>query len=164
MKAPEKGKKSMDITFVNRTNDTVFPKYRAFFQQIARAAEKTLKLPEGYAIAVIFVRSRQIHVINREYRGIDRPTDVISFAIRDQEEAFDEPDAQEGGDLGDIFLNIDYCRAQARAYGHSLKREAGFLFLHGLLHCLGYDHQTAAQEKEMFGLQDRILDPIVSRK
>jgi probable rRNA maturation factor len=66
-------------------------------------------------------------------------------------------------DLGDIFINIDYARRQAKEYGHSEKREICFLFTHGLLHCLGYDHMTEKDEKEMFGLQDRILDPIVSR-
>ena len=92
--------------------------------------------------------------------GIDRPTDVISFAIRDGLEDF-IPDEEK--DLGDLFINIDYARKQAREYGHSEKRELGFLFTHGLLHCLGYDHMNPEDEKKMFALQDRILDPIISR-
>ena len=70
---------------------------------------------------------------------------------------------EETKDLGDLFINIDYARRQAREYGHSEAREFGFLFTHGLLHCLGYDHMTPEEEKEMFALQDRILDPLVSR-
>ena len=66
-------------------------------------------------------------------------------------------------DLGDLFINIDYARRQAKEYGHSYEREMGFLFTHGLLHCLGYDHMTESDEKVMFDLQKKILDPIVSR-
>ena len=84
----------------------------------------------------------------------------IQIAIRDGLEDF-IPDEEK--DLGDLFINIDYARKQAREYGHSEKRELGFLFTHGLLHCLGYDHMNPEDEKKMFALQDRILDPIISR-
>ena len=134
--------------------------YEGFFQTIAKRTEKELKLANDLEISVTFVRSRTIHIINRDYRGIDRPTDVISFAIRDGLEDF-IPDEEK--DLGDLFINIDYVRKQAREYGHSEKRELGFLFTHGLLHCLGYDHMNPEDEKKMFALQDRILDPIISR-
>ena len=70
---------------------------------------------------------------------------------------------EEQSDLGDLFINIDYARRQAKRYGHSFLREVCFLFTHGLLHCLGYDHQTEEEEKEMFSLQEKILDPIVCR-
>ena len=134
--------------------------YEGFFQTIAKRTEKELKLANDLEISVTFVRSRTIHIINRDYRGIDRPTDVISFAIRDGLEDF-IPDEEK--DLGDLFINIDYARKQAREYRHSEKRELGFLFTHGLLHCLGYDHMNPEDEKKMFALQDRILDPIISR-
>ena len=134
--------------------------YEEFFRSIAKRTEKELKLANDLEISVTFVRSRTIHIINRDYRGIDRPTDVISFAIRDGLEDF-IPDEEK--DLGDLFINIDYARKQAREYRHSEKRELGFLFTHGLLHCLGYDHMNPEDEKKMFALQDRILDPIISR-
>ena len=108
-----------------------------------------------------FVRSATIHKINREYRGIDRPTDVISFAIRDD---LEEDIPEEELDLGDIFINIDYAKKQAKEYQHSYQREVGFLFTHGLLHCLGYDHMKPEDEKVMFPLQDKILDPIIARR
>ena len=124
-------------------------------------AERVLELDDTCIISVTFVRSAAIHRINRDYRGIDRPTDVISFAVRDDTDGFE--DVEEETDLGDIFININYAKRQAKEYGHSEKREICFLFTHGLLHCLGYDHMTEKDEKEMFALQDRILDPIVSR-
>ena len=149
----------MEITYINKTNQDMHV-YEKFFQSIAKRTEKELKLANDLEISVTFVRSRTIHIINRDYRGIDRPTDVISFAIRDGLEDF-IPDEEK--DLGDLFINIDYARKQAREYGHSEKRELGFLFTHGLLHCLGYDHMNPEDEKKMFALQDRILDPIIRR-
>ena len=96
-----------------------------------------------------------MHRLNREYRGIDATTDVLSFAINDGEE-FELPEEVEY-ELGDIFINVDRVKSQAAAYGHSEKREFLFLFIHGVLHCLGYDHMTKEQEDEMFGLQHKIL-------
>ena len=149
----------MIITIYNRTNQDMSSDER-LFEQIAESAEKRLDLRDDYELSVTFVRSRTIHTINRDYRGIDRPTDVISFAIRDDmEEDFPE----EITDLGDIFINIDYAKKQAEQYGHSVKRETAFLFTHGMLHCLGYDHMKEEDEKVMFALQDEILDPILPR-
>lgn len=149
----------MEITLINRTNQPV-EKYDELFQKISKSAEKLLKLPNDYELSVTFVRSQTIHKINRDYRGIDRPTDVISFAIRDNEDDFIP---EEEKDLGDIFININYCKKQAKEYGHSYDREMGFLFTHGMLHCLGYDHMKEDDEKVMFALQDQILDPIIQR-
>lgn len=149
----------MEITVLNRTNENL-DLYSNLFKKISCSAEKLLKLDEDYEISVTFVRSRTIHTINRDYRGIDRPTDVISFAIQDDLEDFEE----ENKDLGDIFINIDYARKQAKEFGHSYEREICFLFTHGLLHCLGYDHMEEKEAEVMFKLQDEILDPIQPRK
>ena len=94
------------------------------------------------------------------YRGIDRPTDVITFAAMEGEVFGMEEEIE----LGDIFINVDAVVDQAKEYGHSQRREIGFLFVHGLLHCFGYDHMTEEDEKEMTALQKQILDPIVSRE
>ncbi len=150
----------MEITFINRTNQNV-DAYLPLFEKIAKSAEKKLSLSKNKEISVTFVRSREIHIINRDYRGIDRPTDVISFAANDYE--FDFEIEEEQNDLGDVFININYAKKQAKEYGHSETREICFLFTHGLLHCLGYDHMTEEDEKVMFALQDEILDPIVKR-
>lgn len=146
----------MEITFYYRTNFDA-KKYESLFKKIAKRAEEVISLPKNYELSVTFVRSRTIHQINRDYRGIDRPTDVISFAIQDNEEFFYE-------DLGDIFLNVDYAVRQAKEFGHSEKREFCFLFAHGLLHCLGYDHMKEDEEKVMFDLQNRLLEGIAERK
>ena len=102
----------------------------------------------------------RIKEINRDYRGKDTPTDVISFAIQEGEDfPFDllELDEDIPQDFGDLFISIDKASEQAKDYGHSFERELGFLALHGFLHLNGYDHMTPEDEKEMFGLQKEIL-------
>ena len=103
---------------------------------------------------VIFVDSNTITKINREYRGIDRVTDVISFALEDNEEV----KFGFGRLLGDIYICTDKMKEQAKEYDHSLLREQGFLTVHGLLHLLGYDHMTKEEEEIMFKKQELILD------
>ncbi len=102
---------------------------------------------------VIFIDNNKIREINKEYRNIDRETDVISFALED-DKSFPK---EEYRVLGDIYISIDKAISQSKEYGHSLKRELCFLTTHGLLHLLGYDHMTKEDEKEMFDLQEEIL-------
>lgn len=109
---------------------------------------------ENAEFNVIFVDSEKIQNINRDYRGIDRVTDVISFALEDNENI----EFEFGRLLGDIYICTDRMRQQALEYGHSLLREQAFLSVHGLLHLLGYDHQTKEDEKIMFEKQELILD------
>ena len=97
--------------------------------------------------------NEEIHQINKERRGVDRATDVISFALEDSPDDFDEFRI-----LGDIFISIPKMQEQAKEYGHSEKRELSFLVVHGLLHLLGYDHMKSKKDEEiMFSLQDEIL-------
>ena len=103
---------------------------------------------------VIIVDNDTIHKINKEYRNIDRETDVISFALED-DKSFNTTDIRM---LGDIYISIDKVRSQALEYGHSFKRELYFLSVHGLLHLLGYDHMKKEDEEVMFGKQEEILD------
>jgi len=111
-----------------------------------------LKL-DNVVFNVIIVDNEEIHKINREYRGIDRPTDVISFALEDDDTFI----KTEQRILGDIYISIDKAIEQANEYGHILLRELCFLTIHGILHLLGYDHMEKADEEVMFGLQERIL-------
>ncbi len=104
---------------------------------------------------VIIINNEEIHKINKEYRGIDRPTDVISFALEDYKDIKYENDYRV---LGDIYISIDKVKEQAKEYGHSEKRELAFLAVHGLLHLLGYDHMEKEDEKVMFSRQELILD------
>ncbi|MBP3399671.1 MAG: rRNA maturation RNase YbeY [Erysipelotrichaceae bacterium] len=149
----------MNCTVRNKTRDKQWKQYAPLFETIMSETLKTLKKTEEYAISIILVKKSKIHEINRDYRGIDRPTDVITFAAMEGE-VFGMEDEIE---LGDIFINVDAVVDQAKEYGHSEKREIGFLFVHGLLHCFGYDHMNEEDEKEMTDLQKLILDPIVSR-
>ena len=103
---------------------------------------------------VIIVDDKYIHKINKEYRGIDRPTDVISFALEDDKQ-IDLPDLRV---LGDIYISYDKVISQAKEYNHSNKRELCFLAVHGLLHLLGYDHMTKDDEIKMFSLQKELLN------
>lgn len=104
---------------------------------------------------VIIINNEKIHKINKEYRGIDRPTDVISFALEDYKDIKYENDYRV---LGDIYISVDKVKEQAKEYGHSEKRELAFLAVHGLLHLLGYDHMEKEDEKVMFSRQELILD------
>ena len=103
---------------------------------------------------IIIVDNEYIHKINKEYRGIDRPTDVISFALEDNKDFIE----YEFRVLGDIYISLDKVYEQSESYGHSFLRELSFLTIHGLLHLLGYDHMEKEDEEVMFKKQDEILD------
>lgn len=104
--------------------------------------------------SITFIDDEKMHEMNNIFRGIDRTTDVLSFALNDNENSF----AEQLNVLGDIFVSIPKMKEQAIEYGHSEKRELSFLIIHGLLHLLGYDHMEPEDEKIMFGLQKEILD------
>ena len=97
--------------------------------------------------------------ISKQFRGIDRPTDVLSFPQLTFEEG-EIMDRNEKGEvvLGDIIISLERAREQAEEYGHSLKREIAFLTAHSMLHLLGYDHMEPEEEKEMFAKQKEILE------
>lgn len=105
---------------------------------------------------IIFVTPEEIHELNKQYRGVDRVTDVISFALEDAHDV----SLTDVRVLGDIYICIDRMKEQALEYGHSETRELSFLTVHGLLHLLGYDHQTKEEEEIMFGLQRKILSDL----
>ena len=109
---------------------------------------------ENAYFEIIFVDEKEIRRINKEYRHIDKVTDVISFALEDKADNID----MEMRILGDIYICIPRMLTQASTYGHSPKRELSFLTVHGLLHLLGYDHMTKEDEKIMFELQELILN------
>ena len=148
----------MALNVYNQTAYRGYSKYKQDFTAILKRAKEVLGLPRRLSVSAIFVDDEQIHEINRDYRGIDRPTDVISFALWDNQDEDDYIPEE----LGDIFINIDAAIRQAKDYDHSLRREIDFLFTHGLLHLSGYDHMTPEDEKQMIALQKEILDEIVS--
>ena len=104
---------------------------------------------------LIIVDNNYIHELNKNYRHIDRETDVITFALEDEDSIVMPTDERI---LGDIYISIDKAISQAEEYGHSLLRELSFLAVHGFYHLLGYDHMTKEDEEVMFKKQDEILD------
>ena len=142
----------MDIEVFNETKEDlkdILKELKEFLVNVA----KDEKL-ENVIFSVIIVDNNKIHELNRDYRGIDRETDVISFALED-DKSFNTTNVRM---LGDIYISIDKVRSQAEEYGHSFKRELFFLSLHGLLHLLGYDHMKKEDEEVMFGKQEEILN------
>ena len=108
------------------------------------------------AFNLIIVDNEYIHSLNKTYRGIDRETDVITFALEDEDTVL--VPMEEGRNLGDIYISIDRARSQAEEYGHSFLRELAFLAVHGFYHLLGYDHMTKEDEAIMFKKQEEILE------
>ena len=126
------------------------------------SAKKAINKDNEQEISINFVSSDRIHEINKKYRGKDRPTDVISFAIEDGEENdlmaqfLEDPNFVE--DIGDLFICIDVVKKQAVDYETGFDREFGYTLVHGYLHLNGYDHEQPEDEKKMFTLQREILD------
>lgn len=110
---------------------------------------------------LIIVDNEYIHELNKTYRNIDRETDVITFALED-EDSIILPDNMRI--LGDIYISIDKAKEQSKEYGHSLLRELSFLAVHGFYHLLGYDHQTKEEEKIMFQKQEEVLEAYEIRR
>ena len=110
---------------------------------------------ENTSFNLIIVDNNYIHELNKNYRGIDRETDVITFALEDEDTVI-IPDNERI--LGDIYISLDKAKAQAEEYGHSFLRELSFLAVHGFDHLLGYDHQTKEEEKVMFAKQEEVLN------
>ena len=143
----------IDLAIMNEYDDFK-DDYEDIYRKIIETACHLLKIYDDLELSVIFV---EIHEINKDYRNIDRSTDVISFALEDNEQYYLEGMPRE---LGDIFISIDHARLQAQEYGHSFYREMCFLFTHGLLHLLGFDHMKEEDEQEMFAMQDCILQEL----
>jgi len=110
---------------------------------------------ENTSFNLIIVDNNYIHELNKNYRGIDRETDVITFALEDEDTVIIPDDERI---LGDIYISLDKAKAQAEEYGHSFLRELSFLAVHGFYHLLGYDHQTKEEEKVMFAKQEEVLN------
>lgn len=116
-----------------------------------------LKVKQDYSLSLDIVGEEEITSINRDYRGIDRPTDVISFAFNDDKSELGLIKGDAPRLLGEILICDEKAFSQAKEYGHSPEREFSFLFVHGLLHLLGYDHMKKEDEEVMFPLQEKIL-------
>lgn len=117
------------------------------------------ELEEPLELSITFVDDEAIAELNEEHRGLAKPTDVLSFPQLEGEEMNDIPEG-EPLPLGDIVISLERCLLQAEDYGHSFERELGFLTAHGMLHLLGYDHQTPEDEAVMMAKTEEILAPL----
>ncbi len=126
-----------------------------FVSEVIQAAGEFMDV--SGSVSVVLVDDETIHELNRNFRDVDRPTDVLSFSMIEGEDVL--PDVPgELNPIGDIVVSIPTAIRQADDYGHSFKREFAFLLIHGFLHIIGYDHQDEEHEREMFGLQEQILN------
>lgn len=147
----------MQIDFDDRTS-MLTNEYVTLLTQLLLYAAKEERIPGNAELSVSIVNNNEIRELNRIYRNKDQVTDVLSFALQDDVE--DKDDIRESGIpliLGDIIISLDKAKEQAVEYKHSLKRELGFLTVHGLLHLLGYDHMDEVAEREMFSKQNDLL-------
>jgi len=147
----------MELGFDNRFNSQ-YDFLEKRYANIMASAFDFLKIKANYEVDVSLVDDETIHCLNRQYRKTDRITDVISFAFNDDKLPKDQiNDTLVPKALGEIFICIPQALRQAKEIGNTEERELRFLFTHGLLHLLGYDHMTQEDEKIMFPLQETIL-------
>lgn len=146
----------MELDFT--TFEEKYDAYEERYIKIVDAASKLLEIKANLIISVTIVDNKFIHKMNKDYRNVDRATDVISFAFLDGCKNRASL-LKEKNDvvLGEIYISYEKALEQSQEYGHPFEREMSFLFVHGLLHLLGYDHMTEEEEKIMFPLQEKIL-------
>ncbi|ABJ68161.1 rRNA maturation RNase YbeY [Pediococcus pentosaceus] len=150
----------MDIQTFDHTKEEN-PKNLELITDILEFAGNYLHLDEETEISVTLMHNDEIHQINKEYRNVDRPTDVISFAINDaDEDIIMDPEMAEEipANIGDLMISVDKVAEQAEFLGHSYERELGFLCVHGFLHLNGYDHMEKEDQEKMFPLQKEIMN------
>lgn len=149
----------MEILISAEPEQPGFP--RELEDYVRLAVEKVGELYDAAdaEVSVTLTDNAHIHELNRTYRGIDRPTDVLSFALNES----DEPEILDGPDvdvLGELVISVERAKEQAIEYGHSLRREIAFLTVHGMLHLLGYDHMEEEDRKEMEEEQRYVMEQL----
>lgn len=138
---------------------TISYKLKMLMRRVIEATLMEESFDNACEVSFTFTDNEKIHVLNRDYRGVDRPTDVLSFPMTDYENSTGEPLADEPvRSLGDIILSLEKAGEQAEEFGHSFEREVTFLCVHSMLHLLGYDHESEADEEEMCALQRVIME------
>lgn len=154
----------MELAFENQLSSE-YDSLEEIYGGLMKVAFDHLQVKKNYEVDVSLVDEETIHQINRDYRNVDRVTDVISFAFEDDDSALSTIN---GDDiprmLGEIFVCVPRALEQAKEIGNTPERELCFLFVHGLLHLLGYDHMTKEEEEVMFPLQEKILQLYKEKK
>ncbi len=149
----------MTLLTDNRTDFEISGEIMEAVEKVCLETLKYEEFDEDCEISLSFVTNEEIHQINRQFRNVDAPTDVLSFPQLTFEEG-EEADVNENGEivLGDIIISVERAKEQAEEYGHGLKREIAFLTVHSMLHLLGYDHMEKDEEEDMFRRQKEILE------
>lgn len=164
----------MTVNISNETIKTYDFSFEEIGEQVVNAVLDYESFPFEACVDITLVDLEEIHEINRSQRGIDRPTDVLSFPMVEYSRAGDYSEIENNDDnfdpesgevvLGDIVVCLDKVEQQAEEYGHSRKREYAFLVCHSMLHLLGYDHETKEQETQMYTKQEAILNQLGIRR
>lgn len=156
-------KMKLKIDFENKQDK--LPVTYALKMLLRRAIEETLDY-EQYGnpceVSLTFVDNEEIHTMNKKFRGVDRPTDVLSFPLFDYEEDNGEPPINEiMNNAGDIVISLERAKEQADEFGHSFEREAAFLCVHSMLHLLGYDHEKSQEDEDDMRARQRDIMKIL---
>ena len=149
----------MEVIISNYPEELSFP--QEYIDNVTQAARMVGRLydVENGEVSVTLTNNAYIRTLNKQYRGIDRSTDVLSFALNES----DEPTVDGGlavNVLGDLIISVERAEAQATDYGHSVRREMAFLTVHGMLHLLGYDHMEDEERAEMEAEQRFVMDKL----
>lgn len=151
----------LELTLTDEIDFLTDDKWEPWIENLLLLAQKEVGLTDNLEMSITFVTPARIQEINREYRNKDNATDVISFAINDDDDLdFDQFADFEGftKDIGDLFICIDVVREHGEEYGHGFEREFGYTLVHGFLHLNGYDHIKDDEREEMINLQNKILN------
>ncbi|MGI6452996.1 MAG: rRNA maturation RNase YbeY [Syntrophomonadaceae bacterium] len=152
----------MEITVLNQQNIIEWSEeLENFINHVIEAVGNTEDLAQEAEVSILLVDNPYIQELNNQYRGIDLPTDVLSFAMN--ETSGDLPDFEAWQDswlLGDIVVSLEQALIQSKEYGHSFKRELGYLITHGMLHLLGYNHENREERSIMRTREEAIMKSI----
>ncbi|NLM69864.1 MAG: rRNA maturation RNase YbeY [Firmicutes bacterium] len=145
----------MDLYINNEQTKVDTSELEALVRKVLETGLKVLAVKDPVEISVTFVDNETIRTLNRDYRGVDQVTDVLSFAQEEGAEFIQPQGAPRM--LGDIIIALERAVEQSNEYNHSLEREVGYLTAHGLLHLLGYDHQTEEERHKMRELEELVM-------
>ncbi len=152
----------METMIINQQNKINYGKeQQQVIINVCNAVSKIVRLPKNSEVSIMIVDNSYIQELNFIYRQQNRPTDVLSFAMNELSD--DEPDynsSEELNILGDIVLSLEQASLQSNEYGHSLERELGYLVAHGMLHLMGYDHETDEEARVMRSLEEKIMQVV----
>lgn len=151
----------MEIMITNSQDRVEFTEeMEKIVEEVITTAAHLEGITGDYEVSVLITDNLFIHELNLRYRGQDKPTDVLSFALNETSE--EEPDflEEETDILGDIVISLEQAALQSKEYGHTLERELGYLVAHGMLHLLGYDHEDEEERKVMRDKEEKIMTEV----